>query len=365
MTQRTDFLRQMRREACGPVPFDMSLSPAQHLAMKAHLGHDDVHRFTNAPMRSVSARYIGGAERFRPFFTPECFAASTFNAFGVAYRKGPSFHFDERLPSMAGMTAVEEVDAYPYPDPTVDFDWARVASDIAAVQGQGLAAVCQMQDTLFHIAWQMRGMDNLFVDMMTDLDMADCLLDHVAAVRVHMARKYAALGADVLFLGDDIATQRGMLMQPDLWRSQIKARFPAIIRAAREERPDILIAYHSCGNVTEVVEDLVELGVDILNPIQPECMDPFALKKRFGDRLSFWGGVGTQSLLPFESAQAVYDACQALLKTMSQGGGFVLAPAHMVEPEVPWANIEAMRTAVEDFNQAQETEASMQRRDAH
>ena len=97
-----------------------------------------------------------------------------------------------------------------------------------------------------------------------------------------------------------------------------------------------------------IVPELIEIGVEILNPVQPECMDPVRMKELFGDKLAFWGCIGTQTTMPFGSPQAVKDRIHELIATVGRGGGLLLAPTHTLEPDVPWANVEAFLAAVRD-----------------
>ena len=150
-------------------------------------------------------------------------------------------------------------------------------------------------------------------------------------------------------LGDDVSTQIAMMMSPAMWRQQLKPRLKRVIDAAKAEKPDILIFYHGDGNLSAIVEDLIEIGVDVLNPVQPECVDPYEMKRLYGDRLSFWGCVGTQTTMPFGTPEQVRETVRHMIETVGVGGGLVIAPTHVLEPEVPWDNIEAMVQAVRDF----------------
>jgi uroporphyrinogen decarboxylase len=138
-------------------------------------------------------------------------------------------------------------------------------------------------------------------------------------------------------------------MSMELWRTWLKPRLKRVIDAARAEQPDVLIQYHSCGYVEPFIDELIEIGVDILNPVQPECMDPVELHARYGDRLSFNGCLGTQTTLPFGTAQEVRDTVRHYLNLAGDRGGIVVCPTHLVEPEVPWANIEAYIETIRDY----------------
>jgi uroporphyrinogen decarboxylase len=109
------------------------------------------------------------------------------------------------------------------------------------------------------------------------------------------------------------------------------------------------VAFHSDGKIDEIIPDLIEIGVDVLNPLQPEVMDPAAIKREFGRDLAFWGGVGTQTTMPFGSPAEVRETVRTLIQTVGTGGGFLIAPTHVVEPEVPWENILAFMQSVETY----------------
>jgi uroporphyrinogen decarboxylase len=187
----------------------------------------------------------------------------------------------------------------------------------------------------------MRSMELLLMDFVDGEDFATALLDRITEKRCIQAARFAEIGPDIIMLGDDVGTQRGMLMRKSLWQKWLKPRLAKVIAAAKRVRPDQLIVYHSDGDVTEIVPDLIEIGVDILNPVQPECMDPFALKKRYGKVMSFWGTLGTQSTFPFGTPGDVRRDVRERIEIVGKGGGLMLAPTHMVEPEVPWENIVA------------------------
>ena len=154
---------------------------------------------------------------------------------------------------------------------------------------------------------------------------------------------------DILFTGDDVGTQHGMMMSPTSWRSWLKPLLAKVIASARAVNPDIPVWYHSDGKIEAIIPDLIEVGVTILNPVQPECMDPARLKKQYGDQLSFWGCVGTQSTMPWGTPEEVRDTVKRLIQTVGEGGGLVIGPTHVLEPEVPWENVLALADAVREF----------------
>jgi len=146
-----------------------------------------------------------------------------------------------------------------------------------------------------------------------------------------------------------VGSQKSLQMSPAMWREFIKPNFARIIRAARVIKPDILWFYHTDGCVTEIIADLIEIGVDILNPVQPEVMDPAALKKQYGDRLTFNGTISIQQTLPFGTVQDVRREVKERIETVGIGGGLILAPSHLIQPEVPLVNLLALAQAVKEF----------------
>jgi len=148
---------------------------------------------------------------------------------------------------------------------------------------------------------------------------------------------------DVVLVGDDLATQRGPLLSLEMYRKYVKPRQKRLYEAIKKHTRAFLF-YHSCGAVTPFLEDLVEIGVDILNPVQVNAsgMDPGWLKKHFGDVLSFWGGIDTQQILPYGTPDAVREEVRRRVDELAPGGGYVLCTVHHIQSDVPAENIVAM-----------------------
>ena len=148
---------------------------------------------------------------------------------------------------------------------------------------------------------------------------------------------------DVIALGDDLSSQAGPIFSPEIYRAVIKPRHARMF-AAVKARTDAKLLYHSCGGIFDYVEDLVEIGVDAINPVQVNAagMEPARLKKTFGDRLAFWGGVDTQHVLPYGTVDEVRAETRRMIDILGKGGGYVLNSVHTIQPEVPAANVAAM-----------------------
>jgi uroporphyrinogen decarboxylase len=194
------------------------------------------------------------------------------------------------------------------------------------------------------------GFDTLMLGMAADEPWARKMFRRHATDLIGRAEQIARSGADILQTGSDVATQLAPLLSPAMWRDWIFPLMRDTIAAARAVKPDILVFYHSDGNVEPLIEGFIEAGVDILDPIQPECMDIFAVKARYGDRLSFHGGIGVQTVMPFGTPQEVRDTVRRTIDGLSAGGGgYLCSTAHMIRPEVPWANVIAFVEAVREY----------------
>ncbi len=196
--------------------------------------------------------------------------------------------------------------------------------------------------TIFETAWALRGLDQMLVDFVENPGLADAILDIPYQYHLAAAKKLVALGVDMIWTGDDVGMQTGMLISPRTWRRFFKPRMAAFIASLKAINPQVKVAYHSDGNILPIIPDLIEIGLDVLNPIQPASMDPAALKRDFGDRLCFWGSMDEQHTLPFGSPEDVRREVLARLDTLGRDGGLILGPTHHVQLDTPLENFWAM-----------------------
>ncbi|MFC1734808.1 uroporphyrinogen decarboxylase family protein [Candidatus Hydrogenedentota bacterium] len=203
---------------------------------------------------------------------------------------------------------------------------------------------CDVSPCCFEMYWRLRSMDKALMDMIMAPEIAREMFKRAADFAVALGEAACdRFELDWLWTGDDIGGQNGMMVNPDLWRDMVKPHLKRVFDVGASR--DLWVAFHSCGAIRPIVDDLVEMGLHVLNPIQCNCdgMDPLDLKKEFGDKLSFMGGVDTQGVLPFGTENEVRKATARLLEGMTaEGGGYILAASHTVPPETPDANIFAM-----------------------
>jgi uroporphyrinogen decarboxylase len=201
----------------------------------------------------------------------------------------------------------------------------------------------------------MRGYENFFCDLAGNRPLAEAFCDKITELKMRYWEKALPLVGDLVDViqeGDDYGGQNGLQVSPQLWREVFKPRLAQLIPHIKKCAPHVFIFFHSCGSIHEIILDLIEVGVDILNPVQVGAtnMDSQQLKKEFGDDLSFWGGgVDTQSVLPNGTPQQVRDEVKRRIDDFAPGGGFVFNTVHNIQADVPPENILAMREALREF----------------
>lgn len=202
--------------------------------------------------------------------------------------------------------------------------------------------------TILETAWALRGLEQMLLDLALDPDLANHLLDIPYHYHLTAAKKLVELGVDMIWTGDDIGSQNEMMISPRMWRKYLKPRMASFISELKATNPDVKIAYHSDGNIMRIIPELIEIGVDVLNPIQPASMDPAQIKSEFGDKLCFWGSIDEQHTLPFGSTAEVIEEVHLRLKTIGRDGGLILAPTHHVQLDTPLENFWAMANTITD-----------------
>ena len=225
---------------------------------------------------------------------------------------------------------------------------AACGERVAELHAQGLA-VAAFAGSVFEQSWYLRGMEDLMMDLVAAPEMAHYFFERTAALQQFAAEQFARAGVDIIITGDDVAGQQGLLMSVETWRKFLKPRLAATVQTVKRANAASFVFYHSDGNVEPLIPELIEIGIDILNPIQPECMDPAAIKRHYGDRLSFWGTVSVQRTMPFGTPDEVRAEVRARIREVGRGGGLILAPAHVLGPETPWENIVAFFEAADEM----------------
>lgn len=354
MTAREQLIRTLKREGYDTVPGDIVLTPPKMAEFDSVSGGASVEEYFGLLHRAVFPGYIpsypgDGTALFEGMELPGRFRVDPFGV-GMAGGSDEAYHMVHFHSPLAGEeTSLNRILDHPLPRFSAERR-QELSREIASIREAGFAAMGWMEQTIWERAWLIRGMNELMMEMMTGDERADALLDRITDHSCTTAELLASCGSDIIALGDDIGMQSSLMMSPELWRGALKPRLARVIETIRSVKPDIFVFYHSCGYIEPLIPDLIEVGVDILNPVQPECMDFAAIHSRFGGSLSFWGGIGTQTTLPFGTPEDAANRVQELARICGEKGGLVAAPTHVVEPEVPWENLEGYRSAVSPNN---------------
>jgi uroporphyrinogen decarboxylase len=351
MTPKERVIRALKRQGPDKVPRELSFgafTPQLMEVFKEKTGSDDPAEYFNFEVRSVGFKIPQEREQYIEYH-PELPEGGRIDEWGTGKVKGSMYHYEHFLFPMDKFESPAEVEKYPFPDFMNPKYHSHFEREVKAYHDRDLAVMGELTSTLFEVTWSMRGMENLLMDFTLNPDLAEVLLDRVFNLRLQQAKRFAKAGVDIIRFGDDIGQQNGLIMSPETWRKWIKPRFAGLVSGVKEINPDILVFNHCDGDATLLIPEFIEIGVDILNPVQPECMDAVKVKKDFGNRLSFWGTVGTQTTMPFGTPDDVRKVVKERVETVGEGGGLLIAPTHILEPEVPWENVLAFFEAVDEF----------------
>jgi uroporphyrinogen decarboxylase len=200
--------------------------------------------------------------------------------------------------------------------------------------------------SLFERAWSLRGMEDLLVDFIANPAFVEELLDRIVEYNLKVVDIVAQYPIDCIFFGDDWGQQKGLIMGPGYWRAFIRPRLRRMYGHVKSK--GMRVAQHSCGDIHEVFPDLIEAGMDIYNTFQPEVYDIAEMKKLYGGRVTFYGGVSAQQLLPRATPAEVRTEVRRLMELLGTEGGYIVAPTHSIPDDVPVENILAFLEAVEN-----------------
>jgi uroporphyrinogen decarboxylase len=311
------------------VPYNFMFSPPARARLEAHYGAGDLEAALGMPLR------FNGAESIKPLYaSPADFGPRVADEFGVTWSTS-----DLDRGSPVGPCLPEaDLSRYRFPDPSAAPRFAHLAEWTAANASHYTFVVV---GDLWERATFMRGMGAILEDLAWHPRFVEELLRGLADYILQtMEILFARFSFDGVMLSDDYGTQRGMLMSPGHWRRFLKPLLAEIYALAKRHGRTVL--HHSCGHIVPVIGDLVDVGLDVLHPIQPEAMDILELKRRFGADLTFCGGLGTQELLPRGTPQQVRDEVRRLKDAMGRGGGYILEPGITLQADVPLENLLAM-----------------------
>lgn len=357
-SSRERFFASVRHERPDRVPVDLWARPEIIRALKQHFGTEDIETALGVDFAQVdiadvfpdfqrqaapprggdwpgsACRYLWHDER-----TYE-------DAWGVVQRVGE----DEKIVQWISGPLVchNDLEAYTFPGPSCLADPVALADKVAALKASDRIVsgeVCMP----FKRAWHMRGLENLLCDMIADREFVEGLYDRIYAFETERAVRSARAGVDLVKVVGDIAMEDRLLFSPRLFRELDVPRLRTMIARTRQAKPDVLFFYHSDGDISAVMDDLIEVGFDIINPIQPECMDPYEVKRKWGSRITMWGSVSVRTTLPVGPPAEIRKLVHERIRRCGYDGGFVLAPANVIMYDTPIDNVLALFDAAREF----------------
>jgi len=331
MTTRRDVMRMVLEGKKPPyVPWAFGFTVPAKAKLKAHR--------TNGLAEILSGHELtlGSDIGFFADLGNDCVR----DVFGVVWDRS----IDKDIGNVKGCVLPEpKLNGYAFPDPTDPRFFKGMAETIAS--GRDGLRVFSIGFSLYERAWTLRGMENLMMDFLEHPAFVHELLDAIADYNIAQVREALKHDIDAVHFGDDWGQQHGLQMGPALWREFIYPRLKRMYGVVREAGKFVTI--HSCGDVDELFDELIGIGLNCFNPFQPEVMDVYALVPRYRGRLAFHGGLSTQKTLPYGTPEDVRNETRRLLE-LGREGGYIFAPAHAVPGDVPAENMLAFIEEVAD-----------------
>ena len=322
MTKREIVRLALQHEPVPHVPWSFKFTREAEQKLREHRGDREIAEVVDNHIVELGSD-IGffedlGNDRFR-------------DVFGVVWNRT----IDRDIGDVEAPVLTEPgLEGYDFPDPQDERFYRDIPEKIARY-GDCFRVYC-VGFSLYERAWTLRGMTNLLMDFYDHPDFVHELLARITDYNLAQVERALEYEIDAVYFGDDWGQQRGLIMGQDLWREFIRPQLERMYGVVKDAGKYVFI--HSCGDVDELFDDLIEIGLDCFNPFQPEVMDREALYEKYSDRLSFWGGLSTQRTLPYGSAEEVRAETRDLIE-MGQGGSYILSPAHAVEGDVPPENM--------------------------
>jgi len=352
LSPRERTLRQFRRQPVDRMPKTLDVGASPGIDIKymeifhRHTGSDNPAEYFSYDIRPVPVVLTPQTQDFTPYYDslPQ---GVVFDEFGVGRLQGEDFPLGMEFHPWAKFHTPAQIVEYPFPtfEPSLDLVHA-----IRRLQEQGYA-VSASSGSLNEWCYSLRGMEEFLVDLLDRPEMAEAILNRVWSLVFSMTKHLAEIGVDILCVYGDMGSQDRLLFSPILWKRWFFPRWKSIVDTVRRVNPETLVLYHSCGAIEPIIPGLIEAGFNILNPVQPEAMDPLKIKRTYGDSICLWGGIGMQSTMLKSDIQSVREDVTRMVEGWAPGGGAIVTVAQTILPDVPWENVEVLCATVEEVSQ--------------
>jgi uroporphyrinogen decarboxylase len=328
MTKRERIIKSVEHKQTDFTPYNIDFTKQECEKVAAYLNDPD---FVGKIGNHISGVYYDG-------YLSEKVQGSGFweDDFGVVWNRNGA---DRDIGVIEGLV-IRESDPSGYVFPKLDEARLRKEYVKLAAQHDDTFKFGSIGFSMFERAWTLRGMENLLVDMALDPACVDQLLDAITDYNLKIIDIALEYDIDGFHFGDDWGQQKGLITGPEYWRRFIKPRMARMYAKAKNKGK--IVSQHSCGDISEILPDLVDIGLDIYQTFQPEIYDMQKIKNEYGSYLTFWGGISTQRLLPFASPEEIKETVRKTIGIMGVNGGYIAAPTHSVPGDVPPENIAAL-----------------------
>jgi len=349
MSPRERFQRTMRRLPADRMIRTLDTGASDGIAgpyiakFQAITGATHAADYFDFDIRIVAPPLTAGASDYS-IFHPGAPAEATFDEMGVGWVKSVEFPMGMVLSPWKHFTDPSQIYDYPMPTFHVPQEYVTRIRDWKS-QGYVVSSLC---GAIAEWCYFLRDMGEFFIDLVQRPELADAVLTRVSELILSMGVQMAEAGSDIVCFYGDVGGQESLLCSPKAYRKWFKPRLQTIFSAVHQVNPDTTLFLHSCGHILPIIPDLVEIGLQILNPIQPETMDPFAVKRKWGDKLVLWGGIGLQETMAQPSAAKVRADTARLIRGWAAGGGAIPGPSNVLPIDVPWDNVLAFMETAEE-----------------
>jgi len=362
MTSKERVIKAIKRQELPdrvPIQFDLCESLLEKFADKYGINlsypksyyEDLTYRIALNELRTKmgSDIVVVGGQLGTDFKLEENADGEFINEFGMKMRQGPVY-MDVIQAPLKDLQTAEEAEAYQFPDPHDQARYVQAEADIAKYKNEYFI-IGDVEITLFALARQLLGMEKFFLDVMMGEEHINILLEKSLDFSLGVATELANRGVDAIWFGDDFGTQTGLIMDRDMWVAIFKPLYKKIIDGIKAVNPNIIIIQHSDGAVSELLDDLIEVGVEVFNPVQPGVPghDPQRLKDDFGDRISYFGAIDQQYLLPNGTPEEIEKDVKEKIEILGKGGGYIIAPAHILQSDTSIENVEVFINAAKKY----------------
>jgi uroporphyrinogen decarboxylase len=264
-----------------------------------------------------------------------------------------SSYYDQVSFPLSGPISIDDIKKYPFPETQDSIRTKGLKERVKYIHEKNCAAVLNMPSGFVHTSQYLRGFEDWFADIAGDRKLIEFLFDAVLDVNLSICRvilQEVGNEVDILMVSDDLGFQNELMMSPQAYRELIKPRHRKYFQLMHEMSP-AKVLFHTCGSVADIIEDLIEIGVDAIHPVQVSAtgMEPRKLKDRYGDRLAFWGGVDTQHVLPRGNIDEVKSEVERRIEELGDNGGYILCAVHNIQPDVPLDNVLTMYQHCKDY----------------